>query len=243
MSGGFQYFDILILAAIAVFILFRLFRVLGRRTGEESHHADILTRRREMHERPRSDKVIRLPDRGEGGERPRGRAAPVAAEGEAEAAPRKAEGRELDAVLARIALADRNFDKQGFLTGARAAFEIILGAFAADDTGQLRTLLADDVYDEFAAAIRERQAKKQALQSRLLSLLSADIVAAELVGNMARVTVKFVSEQITALRNEQGEVIDGDPDKVSRITDIWTFERYTRSRDPNWKLAATQSPH
>lgn len=233
MSGGFQYFDILVLAAIAVFILYRLYRALGRRTGNEGRHTDILTRRREMHGASRGDKVVRLPDRSEDAAR---------ADAEGETALHRTEARGLDAMLAQIAIADRAFEKNAFLVGARAAFEIILDAFASGDTGRLRLLLADDVYDEFAAAIRERQQKKQTLQSKLVSLVSAEIVDADLVNKMARVTVKFVSEQITVLRDEQGKVVEGDPDKASRITDIWTFERYTLLRDPNWKLAATQSP-
>ncbi len=253
MSGGFQYFDILILAAIAVFILVRLYRVLGRRTGHEGQRTNILTRDRGMRERGAADKVVPLPKRGESGGVPRPVPPPAEEEAERETpadavaeevaeAPRRASpSHRVDAGMAQIGLADQSFDEGAFLSGARAAFEIIMGAYARGDAGELRGLLASDVYDEFVSAIRRRDANKEHLEFKLAGLPSAQIVDAELIGKTARATVKFVSEQITALKDKDGTVVEGDPGAIARVTDYWTFERNTRLRDPNWRLAATQT--
>jgi predicted lipid-binding transport protein (Tim44 family) len=248
MSGGFHIIDIL-LAAIAVFILYRLFRVLGRRTGHEGEHTDILTRERRMGQARTGDKVVPLPKRDEsaGASQPAPRpqeaerGAADEAPGGAEPKPARRGGQRVGAGLTQIALADQSFDEAAFLSGARAAFEIIMGAYARGDTGELRGLLASDVYDEFLSAIRQRDVNKERLEFNLAGLPSAQIVDAELIGKTAQVTVKFVSEQISTLRDKLGAVIEGEPDTIVRVTDYWTFERDTRSRDPNWKLAATQA--
>lgn len=165
----------------------------------------------------------------------------------AEAAPslseseRTVETGDVQAGLAQIAIADPAFDEATFLAGANRAFEMIVGAFAAGDTGQLRLLLSNDVYEEFAAAIRERAARSAVMETTVVSIVSREIIEAEMRGRVARITVKFLSEQINFVRDAEGHVIEGDPGRVVRVTDIWCFERNTGSRDPNWKLAATRS--
>ena len=81
----------------------------------------------------------------------------------------------------------------------------------------------------------------EALETTMIGVNEAEIIEAELQGRTAFVTVKFVSEQINVTRDAKGEVVDGDPNQVASITDIWTFARNTRSRDPNWTLVATRS--
>ena len=97
-----------------------------------------------------------------------------------------------------------------------------------------------EVFDGFVAAISEREAKSEKIQSSFVGIDKADIVSAEMKGSEAHVTLRIVSELISATRDKAGTVIDGDPETVAEVKDVWTFARDTRSRDPNWKLVATE---
>ena len=118
---------------------------------------------------------------------------------------------------------------------------MIVAAFAAGDKAQLRPLLSDEVYKPFSDAIDEREAAGETLETRILQLKSIDIVEAGLAGRMARVTVKFVTDQINVLRAHDGSIVDGHPEDPAEKTDFWTFARDTRSSDPNWVLVTTAS--
>ena len=219
--GDFPHaFDIILFALVAVFLVLRLRSVLGRRTGHERRR-DPMIRQAE----PSGDKVIAFGQR-------------------RQTAPPPTTAPPADAVaagLAQVRTADPAFDPSGFLEGARAAFDMIVAAFAAADKTQLRPLLSDEVYRPFVAAIDERNAARETLETRIAQIKSLDIVEAGLDGRMARITVKFVSDQINALRAHDGSVVDGDPEHPSEKTDFWTFARDTGSNDPNWVLVATSS--
>jgi predicted lipid-binding transport protein (Tim44 family) len=216
-----HYFDIILFAMVAAFLVLRLRSVLGRRTGNE--------RRREL---PRSqvippsatDKLVALG---------RPRPSPLAAV--APPANTVAGG------LAQITAVDPGFEAPAFVDGARGAFEMIVAAFAKSDKGGLRSLLSDDTYKSFAAAIDERETAGETLETRIAKLKDIDIVEAGLDGRSARVTVKLVSDQINVLRAHDGSVVDGDPQNLIEKTDYWTFARDVRSADPNWLLVATGS--
>lgn len=253
MAGG--YLDIIFFALIAIFIILRLRSVLGRRTGHErQQQADHFSRSRQTRE-PRPGKVIQLPDRAgnrddDADEMFDDEPAHSASDesggfGEHERDSESGSGRVLDddvrAGLVKIRSADPEFAPRHFLDGAKAAFEMIVDAFAKGDTPTLRPLLGDDVYDEFAAAIRDRLSDKVTMETRIVALESVDIVGAEMRGGTARVTIKFVSQQVNVSRNEAGDVVDGDPDTIVRVTDLWTFARNTRSSDPNWSLVETSA--
>ncbi len=231
MENGLQLFDIILFAAIAAFLVLQLRRALGRRTGhEQPRDYDGFQRRSPEDE---GDKVIPLPDRNQE-TRDEKRDSPAMEPG-ADADP-------LSAGLTQIKLADRSFQEETFLQGARAAFEMIVNSFAASDNKALRPLLANDVFDDFTGAMTEREAAKQTLETTLVGITDAEIIEAELQGRTAFVSIKFVSDQINVLKDEEGRIIEGDPNEVTQITDIWTFARNTRSRDPNWTLVATRSP-
>jgi predicted lipid-binding transport protein (Tim44 family) len=224
MGDGLQILDIIVFAVIAGFLVLRLRSVLGRRTGTE--------RRRDPFRPPvpppetAADKVVPLPPA-------RGRTvAPPAASGTTS----------LAAGLERLKAADRSFDEKAFLAGARGAFEIIVNAFAKGDTASLQPLLSEQVFASFSAAIRARAEAHETLETNLISIKSVDLVAAELNGDTALVTVKFVSDQTNAVRAHDGSVVEGNPDHVEEKIDLWTFARSIRSRDPNWTLVATHSP-
>ena len=232
-SGG---IEIIILAAIAVFLVARLYKVLGRRTGHERQRDPFAEVANDEKGR---DKVIPLPERN----RPIPDAANRRAEQtEAPAAADSVEG-PLQAGIGRIRSADPNFDPGGFMAGARAAFEMIIAAYAAGDTATLRPLLANDVFDNFNNAIQARQRAGETLQTTLVGVTGADMLEADLQGRNAVVTVKIVSDQINVTRDKDGQLVEGDPSAVTSVTDIWTFSRNTRSRDPNWALIATRSPN
>lgn len=225
MNDGFQFIDIIFFAMVAAFLVLRLRSVLGRRTGNERPR-DLLGRTEPG--APATDNVVELPERRRQTV-PEGPQDPYA-------------GTPIGAGLTQIRQADPSFSAERFLQGARGAFEMILGAYAKGDTKTLRTLLNDEVFGNFDAAIQERQKAGETLESELVGFKSVELVEAAMQGRSALVTIKFVTEQVNATRDAKGEVVEGDPNRVSEVVDLWTFARDTRSRDPNWALVATRSP-
>ncbi len=245
MGEGFQFFDIILFAAIAAFLVLRLRSVLGKRTGHQERPTHDPFQQAQQKQKERSgeaardrDKVIPMPDRNT---RSESGGADEVTDSDLKAAAEKAET-PLSAGLTQIKLADREFDENQFLEGAKQAFEMVVNAFAQGDRDTLRQLLADDVYRDFETAITERERAGQSLETTVVNIRQADIIEAELQNRTAFVTVKFVSEQINLLRDRKGEAVEGDAEHVADVTDIWTFARNTRSRDPNWVLVATRSP-
>jgi predicted lipid-binding transport protein (Tim44 family) len=225
MSEGFAYIDILFFAMVAAFIALRLRSVLGRRTGHERRRSGGFGPARPN---GAADNVVSLPDRS------------TLAEAEASlASPSEAAAK---SGVTQIRAADRRFDLQRFLVGARRAFETIIEAYAAGDRESLRPLLADDVYAGFERAIDQREAAGQSFETQLTAVPTAEVVGAEMRDNLARITVRFKSEQINLLRDAQGKVLEGEPRTAEEVTDLWTFERDTTSPDPNWTLVETRTP-
>ena len=233
-------FDIytIIFLALAVFIFFRLRSVLGQRTGRERPPYDPYSARDAVRS-PASDKIVTLPQRpaepavsrpAEPAQPPADRWKDVAESGSSVAAG-------LDA----IAAADPSFDAKHFITGARAAYEMIVTAFAEGDRRQLRSLLSREVYDGFDAAIGERESRGETAESRFVSIDGSTITTAEQRARTAQITVRFVSKLISVTRGRTGDVIDGNAEKVTDVTDVWTFARDVSSRDPNWKVVATEA--
>jgi predicted lipid-binding transport protein (Tim44 family) len=149
----------------------------------------------------------------------------------------------LDAAITQIKLADRSFDEEVFVSGARVAFEMVVDSFASGDTDTLQSLLSDEVYENFAAAIRDRVSKDQTHETTMVGFDVTEIIEVEMEGRNALVTVKYVSDQVNVTRDAEGEIVEGDPAAVTRITDIWTFARDVSSSNPNWVLIATRSPN
>jgi len=236
MRAVFDIYTIVFLA-LAVFIFLRLRSVLGQRTGRERPPYDPYSARDAVRPGATNDKVVTLP----------GRPAEPAPKPAAEAVPEErwkdvAEpGSPVAAGLDAIAAADPGFDARHFLTGARAAYEMTVTAFAAADQRTLKSVLSREVYEGFEAAIREREARGETVETRFVSIDKADIAGAELRGRTAQVTVRFVSQLVSVTRDRSGTVIEGAPDKVTDVTDVWTFARDVSSRDPNWKLVATEA--
>lgn len=229
MGEGFQFIDIILFALVAGFLILRLRNVLGRRDGHQGRAPDPFTPQPKAE--PANEKVVHLPDRGD-------RPVDPGTKAEGSAAPDVAKS-PLEIGLTQIAIADPRFDPNGFLSGARIAFELVLNAFAAGDSEALKSLLSPEVYGNFVESIEQRQAAGHRLETKLVGIKSSDLVEAYMAGRTAHVTVGFVSQQISAVYDAGGNVIEGDPAEVIEVIDTWTFARDTRSSDPNWALVAT----
>jgi predicted lipid-binding transport protein (Tim44 family) len=143
--------------------------------------------------------------------------------------------------LDAIAAQDSSFDPKHFLSGARSAYEMIVLAFANGDRRALKDLLSSEVYESFDAVIKDREKRDQKTETRFVSIEKAELTGAEARDRTAQLTVRFVSQMISVTRDKGGTIVDGNPDKISDITDVWTFARDVSSRDPNWKLVGTGS--
>ena len=226
MGEGFQFIDIILFAMIAAFLVLRLRSVLGRRDGQEGGRRNPFAPPQPV-EKP-DDNVVQLPDNSDES---------LAAAAAAAETPETV----LEAGIAEIRGADPRFDPEELMVGARVAFEMILGAFAAGDRKALKPMLSPEVYSNFTRAMDGREESGEVLEETLFGIKSSEIVEAYMAGSLANVTVKFVSDQIHAVRDEDGEIIEGDPSAIVEVTDFWTFSRDPKSRDPNWMLVATRS--
>lgn len=218
---GFIALDIILVAGLAVFLFFRLRDVLGRPSGRESleHSIDITKAGREEAAR-----------------------AEAAAQGEPEAPEGEwHEDPVIDATLKQIAEKDKTFDPATFVQGAEFAYEMVIDAFAQGNTEPLRELLSSDVFADFKAAIDARAQAGETLETSLIGFSETRIDEAELDRGMATVVVRFASEQISVLKDAEGEVIEGHPTHVTPVIDRWTFVRKVTSSDPNWTLVGTDS--
>jgi predicted lipid-binding transport protein (Tim44 family) len=228
MSNGFQFLDIILFAMIAAFLILRLRSVLGRHkdSGEPKKNNERESFSENSPKNNANENVISLSSAKSGIER-----------GE-ETAPLQTE---LDAGISKIQSVANDFDSAEFLTGAQAAFEMIIQGFADGNTDILKTLLNDEVYNNFLVAIRSREAENQSLENTLIRIASCEIIEASLEDTFANITIKLVSEQINIIVDQDGNVVNGDRDKIATITDIWTFARDTSLQDLNWMLIATRS--
>lgn len=227
MNGGFEYFDIILFAMIAAFLVYRLGSVLGKRTGHEQQGREPFGRvgnKDASASESSNDNVVAMPQQA--------------------AQPEEEPDTPLGAAITQIKLADASFTRKGFLDGARAAFEMVITAFALGDMKTLQSLLSEEVYDNFAQAIKSREQMHQTRETTLVGIDVAEIIEAKFEDmRKALVTVKYISQQVNATRDAQNNVVEGDPNAIEKVTDIWTFERDTRASDPNWRLVATLSPN
>lgn len=261
-----QHLDIIFFAIVAVILGWKLFSILGRRTGHE-RRIDPFARQNppeaKKSESPQRGRTIDRPaDRDEadapipiGSRRPNLR--PVESRPEPASGPgagmQPRDRRQLEAEIAQapdslrqgleaIRRADPSFNPVDFVAGAKIAFEMILGAFAEGDAKALQPLLGREVLESFTAAIEERRRHGHRLKTTLVGITRVEIAEADLKGKQALVTLKITSEQIDVTEDAAGQVIEGDPARVDTLVDLWTFARDTGSSDPNWQLVATQSP-
>jgi len=230
---GSNDFITLFFLVAAVLIFLQLRSVLGRRTGNEKPPVDPYSPRDVLKNPGAADdgKVVTLPRKDAADDDQR------VADADALAKP----GSELNGALKAIIKADPAFRPKEFLDGAKMAYEMIVMAFADGDRKTLKGLLSKEVFDGFDAAIRDREARGEVVKSTFVGIDKSAITNASLKQSEAQVTIRIVSQLISATFDKDGKLIDGDQEAVAEVTDIWTFARDIRSRDPNWKLIATES--
>ncbi len=233
-------YDIILIGLVAVFLILRLRSVLGKRTGNEQPPArDPFTPPAAPPPRAGdasqgNDNVVPLPTANAPAPR---QSSPTSGPGgiRATVLPTATGG------VAAIRAADPDFEPIGFTGGARAAFTAIVEAFARGDTATLKPLLDSATYASFEAAIRGRIERNETAETTLIGFEASDVAGAEMQGANAVVTVRFVSEQINVVRNADSQIVDGNPNEVQKVVDLWTFRRDTTSGDPNWQLVKTES--
>lgn len=220
--GSSAMIELLILFAVAVFVLYRLKSVIGTRTGYEA-----------------PPERLGGHDSGPSGPRP---VPDTSEDTRAEIAAQHADLPEASRnALAGMAEAEPGFSIEQFLEGARHAYEMILMAYEEGDRQTLRDLLAPDVYDAFESVIAKREAEGLKVEARFIGIRESQIEGAafDVETNEADITVRFVGELITAVRDPENRVVEGDPNEIRRQKDLWTFSRVMASRTPNWLLTAT----
>jgi len=217
------YFDIILIAMVAGFILLRLRDTLGTKTGNEptppaagQAEMDRLRRERDGYRQDIDDHA------------------------EADIVDLE-ENPELRSAYSDIRKLDRNFDVGQFIEGARTAYGMILEAFWAGDRQTLRDFLDDSVLSRFEAALDAREADGLKVENRLLDITKVEVMEAELVGKMAQLTVHFTSEIVAVTRDSDGTVVEGDVSDAVEMNDNWTFARNVQSSDPSWTLVATSA--
>jgi predicted lipid-binding transport protein (Tim44 family) len=225
-------FSTLIFIVAAVFILLRLRSVLGQRTGHERPPYDPFARP-DQKAAADGDNVVTLPRRKTD--------SPAAADSMADIDAVAPIATPLNRALRDIRERDASFSPTPFVDGAKLAYEMIVLAFADADRKTLKNLLSREVHDGFVAVLDERERRGEKVQSSFVGIKEAKIIGAEMKGHEANLTLRIASEIITATIGKDGTVIEGDPETVTEVTDVWTFARDLRSRDPNWKLVATEA--
>lgn len=215
-----QLLFIVLIASVAGIILFRLYTVLGRRTGNERPPQKGYRLNRSPAQAGH-DNVVALPDR--------------TARAEALDKPSDPVARG----LLDIKLGDRSFETEHFMAGAKQAYELVVTAFAAGDRQTLRPLLSEEVLAAFDSVIGGREKNKQKVEFTFIGFREAKVAHAALKGRTAEITVAFAAQYISATSDADGKVFDGDPKTVRTVNDVWTFTRDVRSSDPNWTIVAT----
>ncbi|MBA84137.1 Tim44/TimA family putative adaptor protein [Thalassobius sp. S69A] len=210
--------QLLVLAGIAVFLILRLKNVLGTREGFEK---PTLPRQAEPSARKPDLSVI------EGGP-------------DRDITDHAEEGSDTALALSQMKRLEPSFSVNEFIQGARAAYEMILMGFERGDLAEIKPFLSEEVYETFAQVVEDREAQGLTIEAEFLGVRETSLVEAELLdGNIAEISIRFVGELISAVRDNAGEIIEGNPNSPKKQRDVWTFARTMGTDDPNWQLVAT----
>ena len=212
--------QLLVLAAIAIFLILRLRGVLGTREGFEE---PVIQERRGAGagDRPTFDVIEGGPDR--------------------DITDHVPEGSDSAAALAQMKRTDPSFSVSEFLGGARGAYEMILMAFERGDLDSVVPYISSEVYDAFAQVVDERQRQGLTVDAQFIGVSDMSLTEATYDDETheAEITVAFKSEMTSVVKNAEGEVVEGSASEIKRMKDSWTFARDMDSNDPNWRLVAT----
>ncbi|MDF0595856.1 Tim44/TimA family putative adaptor protein [Psychromarinibacter halotolerans] len=211
--------QLLVLAGIAVFLILRLRNVLGTREGFEKPRVQAPEQQRR--EAPEFEVIEGGPDR--------------------DIIDHVEDGSDDAHALAAMKMIEPGFSVTEFLQGARGAYEMILMAFEKGEIDDIAGFLGDDVHQTFVDVIGTREDQGLTIEANFIGVRETSLVNAAFDRDTqeAEITVRFVGELTSAVRNKAGEIIEGDPNQIKRQRDTWTFARVMGSNDPNWKLVAT----
>lgn len=225
MSDSIPYADIVILALIAGFILLRLRSVLGDKTGNDN--PGYFKPVSQLNERP--EPIVKLDEQ----------SLKSKLKDEPDTYLLKLDNSSLADTINAIKNKDPQFTATGFLLGARAAFEMVFDAYAKGDKQTIKMLTSDPIYAHFAQGLADRDAQEHKTETTLVSVQAKDITQASFTGSVAQLTVHFLSEQVSLVRDGKGAVVSGDASDIHHVEDHWTFERDVTSKNPNWKIIET----
>lgn len=223
-----QYLDIIVLLVVVILIFQKLKSLLGTRPDESEHKLneekaaklfDLIVQETEKKNKPQPVAEIQTVHK------------------EETPAAETSELSETDKTLAQIP----GFDKNKFLNSAKKAFELIVTSFSKGDMETLEMLVSKNLAKKFQEILNQRQSEGITAETDFIGFDSAEITGAKISkSNLAKITVKFISEQVNILKNKKGEIIEGDDQYIQNITDVWTFERALTSTSPNWLLVSTK---
>ncbi len=217
---SFPYGDIIVIAAVAAFIVLRYRAMLGEKSGRDVEGA----RPKPLEE---YERIIQLPAH------------------EAKQAIRKQLETQtkdygaLNDTFSAMKAIDREFIPEEFIEGARAAYEMIIEAYNKSDEETLGMLLSPKLYESFKASLAADEKAGRKADTTLVAIVKSEVSEAKLRGNTATVAVDFHSEQVQLVRNAEGNITEGDASQQSAVEDRWLFERDMSSNDPNWKIIET----
>lgn len=219
--------DLIIILAIAAFVVFKYRQILGHKTGHdvESHKDQLHQRRMQSEER-----VVQLRQYQREEEDEETPSAPK------DTALEEMEDNQIRKKLEEVKAQDPSFTLDDFLKGAKGAFEMIIDAFNNADRQTLKMLLAEDLYEEFDRELKKLSKDKHSSHTTLVSIQKAEVLDATIHQQTARLIVSFLTEQIHVVKNADGKIIEGDPSRIEQVEDEWTFERTIKSRNPNWTI-------
>lgn len=220
MEGGFPYGDVIVIGAIAAFILLRYRAMLGTPRGRDENAVQKPMSLNEL------ERVIQLP------------ANRLNAVEKKEDDFGDSYGSLAETFTAMRAI-DREFLPDEFLGGARIAYEMVLTAYSKRDRDTLQGLLSDAMYKEFSQSLEESEKENRFTDTTLVAITKATIKDAVLRGSKATLTIEFVSDQILLIRDENGNVVEGNASQQDRVEDEWVFTRDMKSTSPNWTIIET----
>ncbi len=205
--------EILMFAVLTFYLLFKLWHVLGTRTGNEKTSDSSQNTVIDFPTSSRMKEVVI----------------------EAEFAP------PIQEAILKLQKTDPSFSPIDFLDGARTAFQLVTEAFGKGDISTLRTLLVSSVFEQFKKVIQDRETQGHSVEMHLEKIDHAELVEIAFENQMVRIQVRFVSDQLIITRDKDNLILDNPLRIANRLTDIWTFERNVKSSDDFWLLAGTRS--